>query len=128
MALRMRWHHAQAVPQLGFEPVAMRLRAYVDGAVALDTAGGVLVWEPRRIVPVYAVPEVDLRMVVEPTDPQPEAPDLDDYPPMLGPDTFEPHTTPGTIVDLVGDRRLVRAGFRPHDPDLAGLVVLDFAA
>lgn len=106
----------------------MRLRAYVDGAVALDSGGGVLVWEPRRLVPVYAVPEVDLRLRVEPTDPQPEPPDLDDYPAMLGPDSFEPHTTPGTVVDLVGDRRLARAGFRPDDPDLAGLVVLDFAA
>ena len=48
---------------------------------------------------------------------------------MLGPDSFEPHTTPGTVVDLVsGDRRLPRAGFRPDDPDLAGLVVLSFRA
>lgn len=123
----MKWHHGQAVPELGFEPVPMRLRAYVDGAPALDTQHGVLIWEPRRIVPVYAVPEDDLLLTVEPTDPQPEPPDLDAFPPMLGPSSFEPHTTPGTIVDLVaGDRRLERAGFRPDDDDLAGLVVLDF--
>jgi uncharacterized protein (DUF427 family) len=127
MALRMKWHLGQAVPQLGFEPVPVRLRAFVDGELALDTQHGVLVWEPRRIVPVYAVPENDLLMTVEPTDPSPEPPDLDSLPPMLGPDSFEPHTTPGTIVDLVlGDRRLARAGFRPDDADLDGLVVLDY--
>jgi uncharacterized protein (DUF427 family) len=129
MALRMKWHLGQAVPQLGFEPVPVRLRAFVDGELALDTQHGVLVWEPRRIVPVYAVPENDLLMTVEPTDPSPEPPDLDSLPPMLGPDSFEPHTTPGTIVDLVlGDRRLARAGFRPDDADLDGLVVLDYPA
>jgi uncharacterized protein (DUF427 family) len=107
----------------------MRLRAFVDGDPALDTQHGVLVWEPRRIVPVYAVPEDDLLLSVEPTDPPPEPPDLDLLPPMLGPDSFEPHSTPGTIVDLVtGSRRLSRAGFRPDDGDLAGLVVLDFIA
>jgi uncharacterized protein (DUF427 family) len=125
----MKWHLGQSVPQLGFEPVPVRLRAFVDGDPALDTQHGVLVWEPRRIVPVYAVPEDELLVRVEPTDPPPEPPDLDALPPMLGPDSFEPHTTPGTIVDVVtGTRRIPRAGFRPDDPDLAGLVVLDFLA
>ena len=129
MALLMTWHLGQAIPQLRFEPVPTRLRAFVDGALALDTEHGVLVWEPRRIVPVYAVPEEDLLLRIEPTDPPPEQPDLDLLPPMLGPDRFEPHTTPGTVVDLVtGNRRVARAGYRPEDPDLAGLVVLDFPA
>jgi len=129
MALRMKWHIGQSVPQLGYERVPMRLRAYVDGDLALDTQRGVLVWEPRRIVPMYAVPEGDLLIGVEPTDPPPEPPDLDALPHILGPDSFEPHTTPGTVVDLVtGTRRIARAGFRPDDRDLAGLVVLDFVA
>jgi uncharacterized protein (DUF427 family) len=107
----------------------MRLRAFLEGDPALDTQHGVLVWEPRRIVPVYAVPEDDLRLRTEPTDPPPAPADLDLLPPMLGPDSFEPHTTPGTVVDLVtGHRRIPRAGFRPDDPELAGLVVLDFVA
>lgn len=125
----MKWHLGQAVPQLGFEPVTVRLRAFADGAAVLDTQQGALVWEPRRIVPVYAVPVAHILAVVELTDPQPEPPDLDGLPPMLGPDSFEPHTTPGTTVDLiVGGRRLPRSGFLPDDPDLAGMVVLDFAA
>ena len=125
----MKWHLGQAVPQLGFERVPMRLRAFIDGDLVLDTQRGVLVWEPRRIVPMYAVPERDLLVRVEPTNPPPEPPDLDALPRILGPDSFEPHTTPGTIVDLVtGTRRVERAGFRPEDRDLAGLVVLDFPA
>lgn len=125
----MKWHLGKAVPHLGFEPVPVRLRAFLDGKPALDTQHGVLVWEPRRIVPVYAVPEVDLLLEVEPTDPPAEPPDLDAYPPLMGPDSFEPHTTSGTVVDLVTEgRRVARAGFRPDDPDLADLVVLDFQA
>ena len=125
----MKWHHGQAVPQLAFEPVPMRLRAYVGDELALDTQRGVLVWEPRRIVPVYAVPVDDLELKVEPTDPPPEPPDLDALPAMLGPDSFEPHTTAGTVADIVtGTGRLARAGFLPDDPELAGLVVLDFLA
>lgn len=129
MALRMRAHLADAVGQLAVEPVRFRLRAFVDGLAVVDTQGGMLVWEPRRIVPVYAVPEADLQLQVDATEPQPDPPSLDVLPPLLGPDSFEPHTTPGVVVDLVaGRRRLPRAGFRPGDPDLAGLVVLDFAA
>jgi uncharacterized protein (DUF427 family) len=129
MALRMKWHLGRAVSQLGFEPVPVRLRAVLDGELALDTERGVLVWEPRRIVPVYAVPQVDLLLGVEATDPPPVPPDPAALPPMLGPDSFAPHTTPGTVVDLVaGSRRLTGAGFRPADPDLAGLVVIDFLA
>ena len=125
----MRWHLGQAVPQLGYERVPVRLRAFLDGELALDTQHGALVWEPRRIVPMYAVPEGDLLVRIEPTDPPLQPPDLEELPHILGPESFEPHTTPGTTVDLVTDtRRVARAGFLPDDRDLAGLVVLDFRA
>src|SRR5689334_10550025 len=94
MALRMRRHLAEALPLLVVEPVPARLRAYVDGDPVLDTARGVLVWEPRRIVPMYAAPETDLRLEVKAAEPQPVAPSLDTLPPVLGPDSFEPHTSP----------------------------------
>ena len=129
MALRMRRHLAEAVPLLVFEPVQVRLRAYVDDVPVVDTDRGVLVWEPRRIVPVYAVPESDLRLEVSARAPQPVPPPLDTLPPFLGPDSFAPHTTPGVVVDLATDgRTMPGAGFRPADPDLASLVVLDFVA
>lgn len=129
MAVRMRRFLGEALPQLVFEPVPMRLRAYVGDDVVVDTQRGVLVWEPRRIVPVYAVPESDIRGSTAPADPQPPAPDLAELPPVLGPESFDPHTTPGTVVDLsVGGRVLARGGFVPDDPDLADLVVLDFSS
>jgi hypothetical protein len=43
MALRMRKFLGEALPQLAFEPVPVRLRAYVGDAVALDTRRGVLI-------------------------------------------------------------------------------------
>lgn len=124
----MKAHLGALIPQLVFEPAPMRLRAFVGDRCAFDTRSAVLVWEPRRVVPTYAVPERDLALTVEPADPQPEPPDPAALPPVLGPESFEPHTTSGTVVDLVADRRLPRAGFRAGDPDLAGLVVLDFGA
>ena len=57
MALRMKHHLGHAVPQLGFEPVPMRLRAYRNGELALDTQHGVLVWEPAGFLSMFrAVP------------------------------------------------------------------------
>jgi len=125
----MRTHLAEALPHLVFEPLQVRLRAYLEGDPVVDTDRGVLIWEPLRIVPVYAAPESDLRLEVVVPSRQPVPPTIDTLPPILGPDSFHPHTTPGVVVDLVADgRRLPGAGFRPTDPDLAGLVVLDFGA
>jgi uncharacterized protein (DUF427 family) len=129
MALRMKRHLGSAVSQLRFEPVPTRLRAHLGDEPVLDTQRGVLVWEPRRLVPVYAVPVADVRGDVVPADPQPDPPDLASLPPMLGPTDFWIHTTPGRVADVVaGPHRLTGAGFLPDDPDLAGLVVLDFDA
>lgn len=36
------------------------MRAFLDGAPVVDSARAVLVWEPGRIVPGYAVPEEDV--------------------------------------------------------------------
>src|SRR4051794_10109211 len=110
MALRMTPHLADALPKLVFEPVPVRLRAYLDGAPVVGTDRGVLVGDPRRFGPISAVPEADLRMEVAATDPRPAPPPFDALPPVLGPDSFEPHTTPGVVVDLIADgRRLPRA-------------------
>jgi uncharacterized protein (DUF427 family) len=129
MALRMKHHIGTSVSQLRFEPVPTRLRASVDGETVLDTRRGVLVWEPRRLVPVYAVPVEDVRAEVVPADPQPDPPDLAALPPLLGPTDFWIHTTQGRAADLVaGPRRLAGAGFLPDDEGLSGLVVLDFDA
>lgn len=100
---------------LRHEPVEKRVRA--DDAV--DSTRAVLVSEPRRVTPSYAVPEADIAVPVMPggeTIPAPGG--------LLHPGIpFAAHTAPGEPVTLGG-----RAGFRLADPDLAGYVVLDFAA
>jgi uncharacterized protein (DUF427 family) len=129
MALRMRHHHGSALRQLRFEPVPTRLRADVDGTTVLDTRRALLVWEPRRLVPVYAAPVEDVHGDVVATDPQPAPPDPAAIPAMLPPGEFGSHTTPGRVADLVvAGRRLPGAGFLCDDEDLAGVVVLDFEA
>jgi len=94
-------------------PTERRVRA--DDIV--DTTRALLVWEPRRIVPSYAVPEEDLRVEAEPGGDV--AADVEG---MLHPGIpFAVHTAPGEPVLVAG-----RAGFRLED--LRGYVVLDFSA
>ena len=106
----------------------------MGGRTVLDSRRAVIVWEPRRVVPTYAVPGADLLAEVRPADrpvaqehpvPLPGA-----GPPVLDPRTpFAAHTCDGEPLTLVAAGvELPAAGFRPADPDLAELVVLDFAA
>ena len=124
MALRMKHYQGLSMPQLRYEPTPLRIRAYADGALVVDTRDALLVWEPRRVVPVFAVPATAIAGGVTPTDPQPEPLDLDRLPPVLGPMELG-HTCPGTAVDV---GHLPSAGFVPDDPDLGGRVILDFGA
>ena len=102
-----------------------RVRASLDGVPVLDTTDAVLVWEPRRVVPMYAVPVADIAASLVPC-PAPEVPDR--LPPVLGPVHFEWHHTPGRSFDLaVGERTVPAAGFAPDDPDLGGRVVVEWA-
>lgn len=122
---RMRTAVREQQRQGAYEPVAKRVRALLDGVTLADSTRSVLVWEPRRIVPSYAVPEEDIAGEVVP-DTRPAPPDAGF--PALDPHVpFAVHTAPGEPV-------LVRAaggpdaaeGFRLADPGLAGMVVLDF--
>jgi uncharacterized protein (DUF427 family) len=94
-------------------PTERRVRA--DDVV--DTTRALLVWEPRRIVPSYAVPIEDLRAEVIPGGDVAE-----DVEGVLHPGIpFAVHTAPGEPVLIAG-----RAGFRLDE--LPGYVVLDFNA
>lgn len=122
--LHDQWFHDLA--QLRSAPTAKRLRASRNGHVVVETTDALLVWEPRRVVPEYAVPTdaftADLHDL-----PRRELPD--GLPPVLGPQHFELHTCAGTPVALqdADGGGLVEVGFRPDDPDLGGRIVLDFA-
>ena len=98
---------------LRYEPTERRVRA--DDVV--DTTRALLVWEPRRIVPSYAVPIEDLRAGV-----LPGGETAADAGGVLHPGIpFAVHTAPGKPVLVAG-----RAGFVLDA--LPGYVVLDFAA
>ena len=52
--------------ELRYEPVTRRVRASLGGQPVLDTTDAALVWEPRRVVPMYAVPPADLAATLVP--------------------------------------------------------------
>jgi uncharacterized protein (DUF427 family) len=108
---------------LRYEPTEKWLRGSLDGVDVVDSTGALLVWEPRRIVPSYAVPVSDIAGTLTPVPSLP-APDA----PVLTPgNPFAAHSTPGQAYDVVvGDRTLPGAAFTPQT--LEGYVVLDFRA
>jgi uncharacterized protein (DUF427 family) len=107
--------------QLRHEPLERRVRATLGADTVVDSTRALLVWEPRRIVPSYAVPAEDVRAELRP------APATDEAPPgALHPRIpFRVHTADGEPVSIDGREG---AGFRIADEDLAGYVVLDFRA
>lgn len=60
----MRELWGRGLPQLRYEPIEMRIRARSGGRELVDTTGARLVWEPRRVVPSYAVPVAELQVPV----------------------------------------------------------------
>jgi uncharacterized protein (DUF427 family) len=143
MSARMRDFLINGFDELRREPIAKRIRAVHAGGTVVDTTRAVLVWEPRRVVPSYAVPVDDLRGELLPGQPAGAGtsgagaadaggvrlPDVTDRPVLDPSIPFAVHTTPGQVVTVrAGGQDRPGAGFRPADPDLAGYVVLDFRA
>ena len=125
MATRLGQHLMGLTNTLRYEPANRRVRASLDGQPVLDTTDAVLVWEPRRVVPMYAVPRADIAADLVPCAPAAVPPHL---PPVLGPVNFAWHHTPGQDHDVVvAGRTFTRAAFTPEDPDLGGRVVLEWA-
>ena len=61
MSSQVRELMASGFGQLRHEPTAKRIQAVLGGDTIVDSTRAVLVWEPRRIVPSYAVPAEDVR-------------------------------------------------------------------
>jgi uncharacterized protein (DUF427 family) len=138
MGVRLRESLTRPMDELRFEPTEKRVRAELDGRTVADSVRALLVWEPRRLVPTYAVPADDLRgelVAAPPPDgTAPEATTGFAIPDVTALRVFDPRIpfavrrTTGEPVELraEGTGRTL-AGFRPADADLAGYVVLDFA-
>jgi uncharacterized protein (DUF427 family) len=106
-------------------PTAKRIRGTLDGDVVVESTHALLVWEPRRISPMYAVPRDHVR--AELTSARPVTPG---GPGLIHPGIpFHVHSTDGESLSLsAAGRTLGDAAFRPADADLDGYVVLDFDA
>jgi uncharacterized protein (DUF427 family) len=124
--------------QLRYEPVEKRIRGVIAEQVVIDTDRALLVWEPRRVVPSYAVPVAEIDADTSPSeagaaqDPASAGvaiPHLGDRPVYDPSVPFAVHTTAGASLDLriAGtDRRA--AAFRPEDDALNEYLIVDFDA
>src|SRR6516225_10173993 len=126
MSSQIRALMAGGFGQLRHEPTAKRIQAVLGGDTVVDSTRAVLVWEPRRIVPSYAVPVEDVRGELVTAGPAAGAVggDVGVSPGnvtalrVLDPRVpFSAHSTSGEAVDLraAGQVR-PGAGFRPADP------------
>lgn len=126
MVTRMDAYLQTALSELRYQPVEKRVRVHLGGELVADTAHPVLIWEPRRVVPSYAIPVEDF--VVAPVAAEPpstvsvEPENLQTM--LLDPSVgFGTHTCPGAIGSVtIGP--LWGATFQPDDLD--DVVVLDF--
>lgn len=135
MAVDLLRHMLSVRDELRFRSTLKRVRALLDGQPVADSSAAVLIWEPRRLVPSYAVPVDDVQASLSATsdtadDAQTLPPEVAGGRSVLDPAiAFAAHTTAGTPMDIqIGGAVRKGAAFRLHDPDLEHLVILDFAA
>ncbi len=116
----------QHLSDLRHEPTEKRVRAKIGDVTVVDSKRAMLVWEPRRISPSYAVPVDDIRAELVPAAPAPAA----QAPSILHPGiAFAVHSTAGEAFGVRVDAGTRDgAAFRPADDDLAAYAILDFNA
>jgi phage baseplate assembly protein W len=66
MSTQMRALLGSGLDDLRYEPIGKRIRAVLGDETVVDSTQAMLVWEPRRIVPSYAVPVGDVRGELSP--------------------------------------------------------------
>src|SRR5664279_1135782 len=135
MAVSMTKELMSVLPQLRYQSTQKRVRARLGDAAVADSRKAMLIWEPMRVVPSYALPETDITadLVGAPAGPPTEYRPVGfgaDSPPLLDPSIpFAVHTAAGEPLTLrTAGGTHEAAGFRLADPDLTGYVILDFAA
>jgi len=60
MSVRVRNLLMEQLGALRHEPIDKRIRAVLADHTVVDSTHAMLVWEPKRIVPAYAVPDGDI--------------------------------------------------------------------
>jgi uncharacterized protein (DUF427 family) len=121
MAIDLHAQWFRDLAELRYAATPKRLRAALAGRTVLDTCEALLVWEPRRVVPYYAVPPGDLDLTLTEHDPAPVPPAVGH---VLPPHHLDWHEIPGRSLHLEGHGEV---GFRPDDPALGGRVVMHWA-
>lgn len=102
----------RSLGELRHEITRKRVRALAHDQIVVDSTRALLVYEPERTVPAYAVPDADVLGELVP------APDCDGG-----------HTCDGEPLSIAtAGHVLAGAAFRPADPDLDGYVILAFDA
>ena len=67
-------HIFSAFGELRFHPLQTRLRARLGDELVVDSTAGMIIWEPKRVVPVYAAPVDDLTATLAPAAAPDDAP------------------------------------------------------
>ena len=127
MTIKVSDHVRSAFPELRYEPTEKRVRAWLGDTLVADSRRAVLVWEPLRILPLYAVPRDDIRCETAPSVASPVPPELSDAAFVHPGIPFAVHTAEGSaleLADAAGTR--TAEAFQLTDPVLDGYVVLDY--
>jgi uncharacterized protein (DUF427 family) len=132
MGTRLREVLMGELDSLRYEPTEKRIRATLGDRTVVDSTRALLVWEPKRVVPTYAVPADDVVRAeiaaAEATGADPAtvaAPVLGDRPVLDPTIPFSVRSTEGQPLTIrAGDREI--EAFRPSDPALDGYVIVDF--
>jgi uncharacterized protein (DUF427 family) len=137
MSTRVRDLFMRKLGDLRYEPIEKRIRGTLGGQPVVDSSRAMLVWEPKRLVPSYAVPLADIDATVtaaapaEPSDDgEIDAPRLGDRPVLDPSIPFSVHTAAGeplTVRPRAGNGEAAEA-FRPADTALSEYAILDFGA
>lgn len=139
MSVRVRDLLTAELHQLRHEPIQKRIRARLGEDTVVDSTRAMLVWEPKRVVPSYAVPSEDIDgeiiAAADSDQPLPEGVPAMGAPQLQGRPVFDPsvpfsaHTADGEPVLIRGSSSTREAaGFRLADDVLSGYVILDFDA
>jgi uncharacterized protein (DUF427 family) len=134
MSTRLRDLFMSELGSLRYEPTSKRIRATLGDRTVIDSDRALLVWEPKRVVPNYAVPhdDVDAEVLAAADQGGPDpgevaAPRLGDRPVLDPSIPFDVRSTDGERLTIRADGREA-AAFRPSDPALHDHVIVDFDA
>jgi uncharacterized protein (DUF427 family) len=129
MAVQLEARARQDLNEIRVTRSPWHVRGRANGTPVVDTRRASLVWEPRRVTPVFAVPEEDVEGVVERTGPPRSLTAAESARPVLDPSVpFDAHTAEGETLRIRTPDGVEVSAFRIDDPQLHGLIAIDFGA